>query len=383
MRNADPATLEFALGKLGHRREAAAADVLALVEQVVDDRALKKAARRELHRLRSSGIQTPPPAATAAEPPATRREPTLAVAQAWGTDIDPSGSRAVWLLGERPLGGVWFGAMLVNDLRGLLEMSLVDTTRKRFLKEFEANRGDVGTWISLPGEYALRLVREAVDVNREVGTGMPARYKAFRDVFGEAPAGPERALVYETVSPVEANFNPDWLEESQRLLAEPEIAGWYVAMPAELGPRALDVARAPMASLLVPGHTPEQQALQLLSEAAALGLTPVVRRAFRRRLEETGYIFVATDRLNAARLAVAAARGLDEPGSGANIVPGRHPLLRIFLAAGLARLIGTETIAGRRAADILLELIERATQREYETGGPPVETRASGLIVPR
>ena len=67
----------------------------------------------------------------------------------------------------------------------------------------------------MPGEYALRLVREAVDLTREVGGGLPTRYRAFRDVFGEAPGGPERALVYETISPVEANFNPDWLDESR------------------------------------------------------------------------------------------------------------------------------------------------------------------------
>jgi hypothetical protein len=382
--DADPGTLEAALEKLGRRRETAAADVLLLVEQVVDDRALRKVARRELHRLRSSGIHPSPPTLAHVEEAPARPEPTLEVSEAWATDIDPSGSRALWVLGEPPLGGVWFGALLLNDLRGVLDLSLVDTTRKRYLKDFDDNRGSAGTWISLPGAYALRLIAEAVALTHELDTGLPTRYKAFRDIFGEAPAGPERALVYDTVSPVEANFNPEWLDESQRLLGEPELAGWFITAPAELRSRALEVARGPSAALLVPGHTPEQQALQLLSEAAQAGLTPSVRRAMRRRLEETGYIFVATDRLAAARLAVAAARGLEEPaGPGSGVPPELHPLLRVFLAAGLARLIGTETVGSRRASDVLLELIERSTSERDNQPVGGIETRPSGLIVPR
>jgi hypothetical protein len=383
MLDADPATLEVALEKLGHRREAAAAEVLGLVEAVVDDRALRKVARRELHRLRSSGIQTQASAVVAPPPDAVARpEPTLEITEAWATDIDASGARALWVLGERPLGGVWFGALLLNDMRGLVDLNLVDTTRKRYLKDFEDNRGSAGKWVSLPGEYALQLVREAVDISRELDSGLPPRYHAFRDVFGEAPSGPERALVYATVSPVEANFNPDWLENSQQLLTEPELGGWYIAVPTALRARALEVARVPATALLVPGHSPEQQALQLLSEAAQVALTPLVRRAIRRRLEETGYIFVATERLSAARLAVAAARGLEETGAGSNVPPDRHPLLRVLLAAGLARLTGSETIGSRRASEVLIELIERSTQRDNQSGGP-VETRPSGLIVPR
>jgi hypothetical protein len=304
------------------------------------------------------------------------------VSQAWATDIDPTGSRAIWLLGERPLGGVWFAAMLLSDQRGLVELNLVDTTRKRFLKDFDDSRREAGTWVSLPGDYSLRLVREAVDLTREVGGGLPARYRAFHGVFGEASGPPERALVYETISPVEANFHPEWLDESQRLLGEPEVAGWYVAAPTDLRARVLEVVRAPSAALLVPGHSPEQQALQLLAEAAQQAFSMLVRRALRRRLEETAYIFVATDRLGAARLAVAAARGLDDPGTGSSVPPERHPLLRVFLGAGLARLLGPETIGGRRASEVLLELIERSTERESQSGGQ-IETRPSGLIVPR
>jgi hypothetical protein len=98
----------------------------------------------------------------------------------------------------------------------------------------------------------------------------------------------------------------------------------------------------------------------------------------RHRLEETAYIFLDTDRLLLARLAAAAARGLEDGGPS----PERHPLMQLLLAAGLARLVGGEYVVGRPASEALLELIERARQDEAQSGGV-VETRPSGLILPR
>ena len=379
LRSADPAALSQAIQTLGHQRETAAAEILALIDDVVQDRALRKTARRELHRLRSMGVEPPVVARSAqVEPTEGEARPrTLEVTEAWATDIDPTGSRALWLLAERPLGGVWFSALLLNDQRGLQDMNLLDTTRKRFQRDFEESQRDAGVWVSVPGDYSLRLVREAVDLTRELGAGLPTRYQSFRDIFGEAPGPPERALLYDTVSPVEINFNPEWLEESRRLLDEPEMVGWYVPLSTDLRARALEVARAPSAGLLVPGHTPEQQALQLVADAAHEAITPLVRRGLRRRLEEMGYIFLQTDRLAQARLAAAAARALEDGG----IPPDRHPLVRLLLAGGLARLTGSELVGGRRAMEVLLELVELAGQQQAQSGA--METRPSGLILPR
>jgi hypothetical protein len=76
-------------------------------------------------------------------------------------------------------------------------------------------------------------------------------------------------------------------------------------------------------------------------------------------------------------MGAAAARALDDGGMPTE----RHPLMRLLLAAGLARLIGAESVGGRRASEVLLELVERASQQEGQSGA--VETRPSGLILPR
>jgi hypothetical protein len=57
--------------------------------------------------------------------------------------------------------------------------------------------------------------------------------------------------------------------------------------------------------------------------------------------------------------------------------------VRLLLASGLARLLGTESINGRRAGELLLELVERATQQADAQPQSQIETRPSGLIIPR
>jgi hypothetical protein len=66
-----------------------------------------------------------------------------------------------------------------------------------------------------------------------------------------------------------------------------------------------------------------------------------------------------------------------------HLPPERHPLLRLLLASGLARLTGAEMVGSHRAAEVLLELVERATQRGDAQSASGVETRPSGLILPR
>jgi hypothetical protein len=378
LRETAASDLAQAIEALGHRHEPAAAEVLVLIDAVVDDRALKKAARREAHRLRSAGLNVPRPVASSGAPGAeVRSDQRVELSRSWATDIDPTGTRAIWLLGERRLGGAWLGSALLNDLSGLEDINTVDTTRKRVLRELEERRRE-GRWVDLPPEYALRLVREAVDVTRERGASLPPRYRAFVDAFGEAPGGPERPLVYETISPLQATFTAESVDQTARLLTEPEVGGWHVDVSEALRPRVLEVARAPFAALVVPTHPPEQEALMLVGEAARESLSPSVRRALRRRLEETGYVFVATNRLAAARLAVSAARAIDDP-----LVPAeRHPLLRLLLTAGLARLVRSEIVGGKPAPEVLVELVERGAEQVSESGRSGT-ARPSGLILPR
>jgi hypothetical protein len=298
--------------------------------------------------------------------------------EVWATHFDPSGSRALWLLAERPLGGAWLAGLILNDLKGLVELELVDTTRKRFLRDLEEWRRDPeSAWVTLPLDYALPLVREGVDLARGQGAGLPTSYGRFRELFGEAERGPDRPLVYQTVSPLEARFNPEWLEESAQVAYEPEVASWSLLPTEALRSRALELVRARHPALLVPGQSPAVRARQLMDDAAQELTTPEVRHGLQRRLEETAYIFLQTERFGAARLAVAAAQGLADPA----VRPYRHPLVRVMVSSGFIRALRTELVEGEPAPELLLELLEAAAEERDEEAPPG--TTPSGLILPR
>lgn len=373
--------LAGAITLLGRRRDQEAAGLLALIGEAAADKDLRRAARRELHRLRSLGIAPPTPlvqpAADAPSEDAASPAASVAPSEAWTSFFDAGGSRMVWLVADRPLGGIWHVILVAHETRGLLETEVADSTRKRFRREIEALRiGAHGSIVDLPPAYALALVREAVDLTRTHGGSLPAGYRQVVDLFGEAPAGPERALVYETISPMDARLHPEWLDESPGLMMEPEVAVWGLAPSPALRARTLALARSAASPLLVPGLTPEEQAARLLDEAARELLQPAARQALTRRLEETAYLFVRSDRLPSARWAVATAQAIADP--------ARPPVpwLDLLVAASLLRAVGSEPVApGARAADILLPLFEAAAA-EARVEAPAPSVSPSGLILP-
>jgi hypothetical protein len=377
--DASAADVAAALDALGHTHTPAAAEVLVVADAVLADRVLRKQARRELHRLRAAGVPQPEaPAIVTAPAPAPHTGPEVAVTEAWATAIDSDGSRRLWLIGTRPLGGVWLVDLLLNDRAGIQDMQLVDTTRKRVQRELDELRRDARwSWTKLPPAYALALVGEGAALAESADHPLPQRYQRYLELFGTPPPAPERALVYDTISPMEIRLHPDWLEESGRLITEPELAGWDMPPTPELRDRALAAARARYATLLIPSNPPEAQAAAVLAEAGRMLITPERRQSLRRRLEEMAYVFLTADRLEEARLAAAAAQDL----STGNQPAQEQPFLRALLTAGIARAVQTEVVAGRSAAQTFVELTEQPRTREDQP--PAISTTPTGLILPR
>ncbi len=380
VQQASPSELEEAVARLGRVRDPSAAAALTAIDALATQRSLRKAARRELHRLRAVGVEAPrvdlPPAPAETVPTAQVRQ-----VESWATSFDSTGTRALWLLGDRPLGGAWLAAAVANDLDGLLDVDLLDTTRKKALRDLDKRReGAELTWVELPSEYALLLVREALDLARSRGRAVPRLYARVRALFGEAERGPERPLVYESVSMLDVRFLPDLVPSAGALLLEPELRGWHLEPTEALRAEALDVARSASSRLLVPGKLPVEQMQRLLVDAAETLLTSDVRRALKRRFEETGYVFVKTERMLQARQAVAVAQALVDEA----ISVERLPLVGELILAGLAGSLAGVDVGGRPASQVLMEVSDQLAEAILEASGPSGPSApGSGLILPR
>src|SRR4051794_34131612 len=123
---------------LGAGRDEAAGRLAATLAISAPDKEQRKAARRALHRLRSTGIAVAMPVA-APELPAPASPETLHPLQAFVTAPDGIGSRLLWLVLERPRGGGLMAFTLaINDVVGLKDVLIEETTRRRF----ERNQAD-------------------------------------------------------------------------------------------------------------------------------------------------------------------------------------------------------------------------------------------------
>jgi hypothetical protein len=325
---ADRALAEAAVEALGDVRAQAAAEALDEIAASVDDKAVQKAARRSIFRLGSQGIRVEPSAPTTASI-ATTRPATLyrVIASAY----DGSGSRSMWFGAERRLGGIYLVAVVLNDVDGLVDCAGRDTTRKRFSEQEATMREkDITAWVELPNDYACQLVQEGVDLAQASGQLLPPGYAMWADLIGNPPEPFSQALVYAEISAFETRMHPTLEGETPRLFTQPEVESWFFR-PEEVQKWLHQLAETPGSRLLVTPESEQDRVERVMREAVKELLPPARRAGLKRRLEETAYIFLRTDRMADARRAVQAAATIEEE----RPLRPPHPFLRALMERSL------------------------------------------------
>jgi hypothetical protein len=329
------------IAALGDSRDAAAGPVLSAIATAAPDKELRKAARRALHRLRSAGLDVTVPVAANVE----SRAPGLAsagqVTRALVSPIDGSGSRLLWLAVERQYGGLTAFNLALNDLVGLQDEMIADTTVRRFNVDLEqwTQRSSFKP-AEVPVEYGLALLSEALALNADGGAPLPRDFVIRRSQLGELPPPPTDALIHKHVSRGQALLMPNLLDESAAVLEEPELESWLFGYE-EVRQYAREIRQAEESRLILTTEPRETREQRVLATAVDAVFTPPMRRAYRRRLEETAYLFWVSDRERAARRAVAAAFAIGDTGSLRN-----HPLLVAIVQRSIVMAIDFERAGG-------------------------------------
>jgi len=313
---------------MGATRDAGAASALDVVARSTDERQLQKSARRSLYRLASQGIRVesvePREAATVGSRAAT-------IYRVIGSAFDGSGTRSLWFAADRPLGGIYMLAVAINDVKGIADLAVRDTTRKRFTEQETTLRDkDIAAWVELPEDYGRQLVQEAVDTARGLGNPIPPSYSIWADLVSN-PAEPFKdALVYREVSGFEARMHPTLEAETPALFEQPEIEPWFFP-PDRTRKWVSELSQRTATRLLVTPESEESRQERILREAVKELLPAKELHGLRRRLEETAFIFLRTDRLQDARRAVAAAVTIEEE----RPLRPPHPFVRTLIERSL------------------------------------------------
>ena len=325
--------LDAKLRAFANEHGAGALAALSGLAEGAADRSVRRAAKRALYRLSQRGVA---PAPTPTAPVVQRRAPRAV--RAWLSGIDGSGSRAAWILFEGPYGNGALCSLILNDIVGIAEVAGGEITKRRLEAELASLRAAQKLpWVETEPARALGLVAEALELHRVRATTPPAAFARWQPFFTEV-AAPE---------PLAGSVaDPALLARSAELLGLPEMAGWFLD-PEAVQSDALEVQETRESRLVVSDQIKAERQEAILARVIEREFTPEARRRWGRRLAEMAWIFGATDRLEQASIASAAAAALVQQ----DAEPLRHPLARALAQRALE--LAGEVAAGRlSAADV-------------------------------
>jgi len=325
----DPAADLAIAARLGSHTAAASVDLLLALEAASTDKLVRKEVRRSLYRLEQRGVSVPhaPPTLPAASVVAA---PAL---EGYLSPIDGRGDQLVWLIKPRP-GGIAHLFAVINDPDGLREVNLFETTRKalRESRQELLQRHELRL-IEADWHYCDFLIDRAFGWATEKKQPVSGDYRGLRAQLIKQPATTDMpALIFAHLDADTVRRDAEALRTSDGLLEEKELRTWFFDQEA-LQPYLSEMQRIKESPLLL-NPAQQQERVRLVIEQAIEELFGGERRdSWVRRLEEMAYFFHATNRVEAAKRAVAVALALATSDRGGRDIAMCETLVRASLAA--------------------------------------------------
>jgi hypothetical protein len=330
---ADRALAAAAIARVGaESRDPRSGDRLLELESRTSDKATRREIRRALYRLEQRGVwqrpDAPPPPSTS-----TLLGPAGDEPEAWVTEIDPGGTRLLWI--ARRIGdGVASLSAVVNDVTGVQELNAGETRRKAIRDAHRSLTEKTGlALVEAPWRHVDGLLGEALritpDEKRDAEVARARRVLLPTGAQGEV-GRPIDAVVDRGA--VEREL--DALVQSPELRREKEGPAWLVPF-AWVEPAVEKVAAARESIVVVSPAQQEERVREAFERAVEEIFEAPERRAlFARRFDESAWIAARRGKTDRARALVACALAL-EAGRPVAAIPALADLVRLSLAFAL------------------------------------------------
>jgi hypothetical protein len=274
----------------------------------LSDKQIQRGIRRSLYRIEQQGVTilAEPGRAQAAS---VLRPPVEDVPRGFISAIDGDGGQVVLLTIPRKPKGLYLLQGIVNDTRGLVEFSRVETTKKGF-REFHQSikeRGQLTVVEVDPGYCRFRL-EEAVDAMEQAGKSVPPEYvTSKRDLQRLEPV--QTLPVSPFLNEEEIANNPRLRSSSSDLFQIEPFSSWF--LPREEVQQYADLVEEAEESRLVLNPAQKEARLQETYQKALVELFSEEKRGvFSRRLEEMAYVLLESGLEEKAKVALAASLDL-------------------------------------------------------------------------
>ncbi len=301
---------------LGDLQTAESAQFLVSWEENASDKRLRKEISRSLYRLSQKGIQADRPEKAAPRSVLTPVEP-----EGYISPLDGRGDRLVWLVKSRIGSGLHFLSSLINEPEGMRYIDGTEVTRK-MLRHARQDLSDTHqiTMVEAPWQYCDFLMHEGYERAQAQGKKEVESYPAARShLLGEPTESQE--------VPLPANLDRETIAADENLLVtslelfeEKELQRWlFDAQQAQ--PYVEKITSAQESPLVLNPQQQHDRVEDVIKEAVVETFSGEKGQTYARRLEETALYLCATDRLEAAKRALAVALALQKEGSNGSQIP--------------------------------------------------------------
>jgi len=284
---------------LGAIRDVAAANALLRIRESVTNKNVRKEAGHALHRLRSQGIDPEERPEPVSEMPGFT--PAGKIENAYATYYDPMGIRLL-IMGIRPPGRPLFRVIWAVSQEQGIQDSYVSRISKRgfeeWINEFRLERKGI---FEIDPVYCRYIANEAYETTTHAGVSLPDGIGVYLETVKNMPDLPQRPIIYEVLDEAKVKSDSTVLMMSADLLDLAECQ-WRLddEKTREYSERAMEV----MNSVIVTSDIVREERLRkIIDDFISYEFSKDMMDAYRRRLEETAYLFVLDNKMDYARSA--------------------------------------------------------------------------------
>ncbi len=285
--------------------------LLLALDEAFKDKKVHKLVKRILFKLKQKGVPIDEsfPQRASHDTILTRtqeEEPVAYIGPIAGT----IGSRAVLVVLKSTVKGYQAGIGLVSEAEGILQFLYNPFSKKR-LKEIKGSLSqEAGPLVQTSLHHAATILEIAYRCHLELHSDVPSQYPEIRPRLLENATILDRPIIYDFVSEVPGDGT---LTDSQlgKLFAHNFMESWIIDFEA-LKPFMEEILKVEGSPIVLSDSQKAEQVRQM-KEKSIKELFPATRRALlKHNLEEMAYFFFKLDQDEYSRVALTAARNLDE-----------------------------------------------------------------------
>ncbi len=289
--------------------EVEAADILNRLSKEVSGKAAKKAVKKALHRLRSSGIEV--------EQTREARHFVMhadsEADQAFVTPFDSAGERLLLL--HRASGFNIFFTIGMSDSKGIVRAESYASSVSQFKRMVEEMRKSAAEipFLEIPADHAKRLIRQAEDLNWSSGLPFPDGYNRDRQSLGLMLDKDALHPLFTDLDPEAVRKKPALVYRSHELLSH--LFFTTLAFPPEVIQDCKSRIDGAAGSLIVLTDAQKKERVnETVKEESEKSVELTGPDVWANRLVELAYMLYLDKELEQAEIALATAQALESEG---------------------------------------------------------------------